>query len=651
VTSADEPTPYRSRRRRQAAQWTDVALVALFGVAVLLATTGGFRWASGVFRFSMTSPSRPVVLAAVLFALRRWFAGDVPLHPWLARPLAAILAVPGAGQPDEDDAAPARLADARIRPSVEWTAVVLLFVALSVFMTWPQAASLDSVPDTGDPLFSIWRLCWVVHQIPRDPLHLFDANIFYPELRTLAYSDAMLVPAALAAPLLLLGVHQLAVYNILLLLSFVAAGVSAYALVRRLTGDRPAAIVSGIAFAFYPFRFEHYPHFELQFSFWMPLALLALHRTLETRRVRDGVLTGLLVGLQALSSLYFGLFLLVELAAVGLCLVLLARRPAPALRAWAAGIAVVGILVLPISVPYLANRAQLGERPVVEARYYSAMPHHFLVAHQSSAIYGKALYEDDAAERELFPGIAIVALALVAVWPPLSAARLAYSVGAFVAVDGALGLRGVLFPTYWEYLLPFRGLRVPSRFSILVGLALAVLAGYGVRRLRERAGARRTTGAALALGCALILLAEDRPILHLMPLWKSPPTIYGWFDGRPPAVIADLPFPNDVFQAAGDAKWEYFSTFHWQTLIDGCSGFYPKSYLDALKQMDGFPTERGMRFLKRRGVQFLVVHGAFYSPEGYAAVVAFLDAHPDAALVQRTAWQGKESSLYRLKVE
>lgn len=29
--------------------------------------------------------------------------------------------------------------------------------------------------------------------MPRDPLHLFDANIFYPEPRTLAYSDHLIV--------------------------------------------------------------------------------------------------------------------------------------------------------------------------------------------------------------------------------------------------------------------------------------------------------------------------------------------------------------------------------------------------------------------------------------------------------------------------
>ena len=68
-------------------------------------------------------------------------------------------------------------------------------------LTWPQIERLDSVPDVGDPLFSIWRIAWVNHQIVRDPLHLFDANSFYPERFTLTYPDAVVAPALMSAPL------------------------------------------------------------------------------------------------------------------------------------------------------------------------------------------------------------------------------------------------------------------------------------------------------------------------------------------------------------------------------------------------------------------------------------------------------------------
>ena len=55
-------------------------------------------------------------------------------------------------------------------------------------------------------------------------VELFNANIFYPERGTLAFSDSMLVPALMAAPLLWLGVPQLAVHNLIFLSGFVAVG-------------------------------------------------------------------------------------------------------------------------------------------------------------------------------------------------------------------------------------------------------------------------------------------------------------------------------------------------------------------------------------------------------------------------------------------
>jgi hypothetical protein len=110
-------------------------------------------------------------------------------------------------------------------------------------MTWQQVVAFHAVSDLGDPLFSIWRLSWVAHQLPRDPLHLFDANIFFPELRTLAYSDAMLVPALLAAPFIWLGsvAHNAC-------RSRFASGVAIRAR-PALTGTR-RRVRAGVAFAF-----------------------------------------------------------------------------------------------------------------------------------------------------------------------------------------------------------------------------------------------------------------------------------------------------------------------------------------------------------------------------------------------------------------
>jgi hypothetical protein len=89
--------------------------------------------------------------------------------------------------------------------------VVLFFAALAVVNTYPLARTPASVIGVhGDAYFSVWRLAWVAHQLRTDPRHLFDGNIFHPERQTLAYSDAMLLPATVLAPLHWAGVGPLA---------------------------------------------------------------------------------------------------------------------------------------------------------------------------------------------------------------------------------------------------------------------------------------------------------------------------------------------------------------------------------------------------------------------------------------------------------
>ena len=78
-----------------------------------------------------------------------------------------------------------------------------MFLALAVLHTWPLALAPGTLArnDTADTVLHEWTLAWLAHQIVRDPLHLFDANIFYPD--QLAYSDHLFMPGILVAPLIL----------------------------------------------------------------------------------------------------------------------------------------------------------------------------------------------------------------------------------------------------------------------------------------------------------------------------------------------------------------------------------------------------------------------------------------------------------------
>src|SRR6185436_1891688 len=157
--------------------------------------------------------------------------------------------------------------------------VVTFFVAMALINTYPLILHPGStIGEHGDAYFSVWRLAWVAHQLRADPWHLFDANIYYPHHDTLAYSDAMILPGVALAPLHWMGLDALVIYNLTLIAAFAASGVCAYVLVRELTGSTAAGVLGGVIFAFSAHRLEHFNHLELQFAFWIPLAVLAWHR-------------------------------------------------------------------------------------------------------------------------------------------------------------------------------------------------------------------------------------------------------------------------------------------------------------------------------------------------------------------------------------
>jgi len=118
------------------------------------------------------------------------------------------------------------------------------FALLTVVMTWPQATRLATdAHEHQDVFFNMWRFGWTAHAISTAPFHLLDGNIFYPEPRTLTYSDAMPVEALIAAPLLWSGAPPVLVHNLMLLAGIVLSAAGVFMLALHLTGSRAAGVM------------------------------------------------------------------------------------------------------------------------------------------------------------------------------------------------------------------------------------------------------------------------------------------------------------------------------------------------------------------------------------------------------------------------
>jgi hypothetical protein len=94
--------------------------------------------------------------------------------------------------------------------------VVLLYAALTVALAYPLARhSAENVlsvsPDTD--LF-LWTLSWDTYAFTHHPFSIFDANIFFPQRRTLAYSENLIGSAFFAAPILWLTHNPVLAMNL-----------------------------------------------------------------------------------------------------------------------------------------------------------------------------------------------------------------------------------------------------------------------------------------------------------------------------------------------------------------------------------------------------------------------------------------------------
>jgi hypothetical protein len=501
--------------------------------------------------------------------------------------------------------------------------VVPLFIALTLILTWPLGLlSQPLLPQHDDALFSTWRLAWVAHQLSVDPSTLFDANIFWPAERTLAYSDAMLLLGVTGAPLIWLGVHPTTVHNLLLLSAFVTAGVAAARLVRYFTPSLPAQLVAGTIFAFAPYRFAHIGHLELLWTAFLPLALLGVYRVLEQPTLRRGLALGLAVGLQALCSVYYFLFLIIWLVPATLLAPLHIRIQWSRRHLAAGAIAVVtaALLVAPYLEPYSRARDELPPRTDTELGRYSAVLTDYLRASQSNRIY-PSFGSEFPDERSLFVGM--IALALAAVAIVLVRNRVTASVGvlALIALDLSLGINGITYNLLRDAIPLLAGFRAPARFGVLVLLAVALLAGLGLAELLSRASPRRRllVGALLIGGLSFEYWSSPIPTRAAE---TEPPPVYTWLAAQPRSVVLELPLPTPQTLWLYETSHQYHSIYHWQRLVNGYSGYAPDSYVRMLDAMRQFPSMASVAYLREHHVDLVIFHRRYLDPDEFSQLLA-----------------------------
>lgn len=244
------------------------------------------------------------------------------------------------------------------------TCVVVLFLILTALLTFPLsfAPASRALPLSADTRLFLWTISWDVHALLHQPLRIFDANIFFPERHTLAYSEHLLGSALLGAPFLLATGNPLLAINVVLLLSCVLSAAGTYLLARRLGIGREGALAAGVVFAFASPRFSRLAQLHMATLQWIPFCLASLHAYAKARSRRHLLAAAALFTLQAVTSGHGGLFLLLAGALLLAYLWAFGLLPPPGRAVRDLGLA--GILVLALNalflLPYWQVQREVG---------------------------------------------------------------------------------------------------------------------------------------------------------------------------------------------------------------------------------------------------------------------------------------------------
>src|SRR5687768_6878663 len=464
---------------------------------------------------------------------------------------------------------------------------------------------------------------------------LFDANIFHPSAGTLTFSDHLLLQSLVLSPLYAITGNLALCYNVLLIGSLALSGLAMHALARSVTGSHRAAFIAGLAWACWPYRTAHLLHLQLQSLYFLPIALLALHRVAAARRWREALLRGVLAALQAISSVYYGVMTAIALT-VGAVALAWSTGQWRARRYWSRVIAagfIAAVLIAPIAWPYWITQQREGfGRNLFEAvgnsatlQSYTQVPHENLLYGANGWLLPRA---PDPGERDrrnnehqMFPGLVFLALAVFGViksWRTDAWPAVITSVAlAIIGVVLSLGPEGAhaIYESASDLVFGFHAIRSPARFAVIAMMGLCVVAASGVAK------ARMSTSLVAVLAAVMMAEYLNAPLTRLPAAPEASTDTDRWLRNQTtPGAVLYLPLSLDKDNTVAMVR----SLAHRRPIVNGYSGQRPAFFTSVADAFVDPASVDARATLKELDVRYVV------SPEPLA-----LADRPDSPYVER----------------
>jgi hypothetical protein len=494
--------------------------------------------------------------------------------------------------------------------------IILIFFLASVLLSWPTITQIGSyVPgDGGDDPAIVWNLWWVKYALLNAGQNPFNSDfMFFPIGINLVFYTLTVLNAVTALPLTLL-LSLPAASNLHLLFTFTVGGYGTYLLVWYILGKTPGKgtsyvrLTALVAGAFYVFASNKWFYvalgqFNIASTHWIPFAVLYILRAHDQpTRLKNAVMAGFFMALQAWAEMTYASFLLVFLGLYWLFVIIhYWPRLLSQLRAGLLTTLIFVIGISPLVAQMLPDMLAEGDFLVEGSGFAEAFSADLLgliIPTMLHPLLGYIVYETNITNfdkgQHIYLGVVFLGLAGAALgsWRQ---PRLKFWFGAAV-VFGLLALGPVITANghstgipgpflVFQQLPVFKANRYPSRYGVMLVLSLSIIAAFGLAWLGQRISSAKLKNSLLGVVAALFLFE------HLgVPLPQSDMRIPAQYQviARDPAntTVLDIPFAwRNGFRIIGAVTTEFmfgqfYQTFHQKPLLQGNTSRNPSLKFD-----------------------------------------------------------------------
>lgn len=534
--------------------------------------------------------------------------------------------------------------------------IAFIFLVLIAIMTFPLIFHMSSYfpgffssDENFSPLWDSWRINYSFHnKIPLGHTPL----VAYPygwDLYNTGYSTYL---RTLIFYVLSILTNPALTYNIQVITNFFLSAMITYFLVFYITKNRLGAFFSGIIFAFCPYQFMRaWQHLSLTYNELIPLALFAAILLKDKADKRTFILF-LLSELLLLTFDYC--IMLFGTVALGALLMYVIFFQMKQNAKFIKNVIIAGLFAVIILTPQflsvIKNRLSLSVntsvpsafnsywRPFDDLFTQSAKPLSYLLPSSMHPIFGKftenfvgtKLYGVSFTEHTLYLGWIPLILAFMAIkiWTKTHSSKNGvvrsraetgkndFYIGFFLFLAivswlfsqppwWKLGPVKIYMPSFFLYkILPM--FRAYCRFGIVLMLAIAVLAGFGLNFILKKFNSQFTKTLIVVAFTGLVLFEFwNYPPFKVIDISKVP-QVYYWLREQPgDFVIVEYPLdlsPNEFYK--------FYQTNHQKKIVNGS---IPGTEANRIAQTSTKLSEKDTAAkLKAMGVKYILVHKDAY---------------------------------------